>query len=62
VRISEVVLDFIQDMEGKVWLIGMKPIKMEDALSMQEISGVSSLILAKNFNSKNLDWRREKDS
>lgn len=39
-RISEVVLDFIQDMEGKIWLLGMKSIKMEDALSMQEISGV----------------------
>lgn len=40
VRISEVVLDFIQDMEGKIWLIGMKSLKLEEALSMQEISGV----------------------
>ena len=40
VRISEAVFDFMQDLEGKIWLINMKSVKMEPALSMNEISGV----------------------
>ena len=40
VRIFEVVLDFIQDHSGKIWLINMKALKFEKTLPMSSITGV----------------------
>lgn len=39
VRIKMAVFDFIQDPEGKIWLIGMKAVKLENAIPMNEIQG-----------------------
>jgi hypothetical protein len=35
-----VVFDFIQDSEGRAWVINMKAIRLETAISMNEIQGV----------------------
>lgn len=40
IRIKMCVFDFIQDCEGKIWLINMKCIEWESAISWSEIQGV----------------------
>lgn len=36
VRIKTIVLDFIQDIEGRVWLINCKALDMENTIQMSE--------------------------
>lgn len=40
VRIKLAVFDFIQDLEEKIWLVNLKFLDMETAISMSEIQGV----------------------
>ncbi|EGR33878.1 hypothetical protein IMG5_033670 [Ichthyophthirius multifiliis] len=37
IRIKQIVLDFMQDLEGKIWLISMKSILAENTISMEQI-------------------------
>jgi hypothetical protein len=42
VRISETVFDFIQDLEGKVWLVNLKSLRAEKSITMEEIMQTKS--------------------
>ncbi|KAL4506485.1 hypothetical protein ABPG72_000056 [Tetrahymena utriculariae] len=54
IRIRLIVLDFIQDLEGKIWLISMKSIRAENTISMEEI-------MAKKANTDEEDSKKTLD-